>query len=81
MNLEGTRERIVELGANHNDVARFGKTPKDLDNLSKVLSNVEDLYKHALDVGKLGELSYSTAQPGESVRERTLEERLDALRS
>ena len=44
--MSGSRENIVRLEATHSDLCRFDDD--DEDNSKLVLSNIEDLYEHAI---------------------------------
>ena len=48
--MSGSRENVVRLEATHSDLSRFDE--HDYDNSKVVLSNIEDLYEHAISTCK-----------------------------
>ncbi|KAL9634210.1 MAG: hypothetical protein Q9164_004231 [Protoblastenia rupestris] len=59
--LEGKRERILGIDADHSGMCRFDPSnQQDKDNLEKVMSSVEDLYILALEKAKDSEISSSS---------------------
>ena len=46
--LPGTRERILELNADHSNLCCFDGTRRDQDNYKKVSNNIQDMYEAAL---------------------------------
>jgi hypothetical protein len=52
----------VKLNADHSGVCKFGLSQTDRDNFKLVRSNVKDLYKHALNVGRLSIISSPIVQ-------------------
>lgn len=60
--MPGDHENVVKLNADHSGVCKFGPSQTDQDNFKLVRSNVKDLYKHALSVGRLSIIPSAVVQ-------------------
>ncbi len=67
--LPGTRERILELNADHSDLCRFDGTRRDQDNFKKVSNNIQEMYEAALERSESVNILYAAKGGAEATNE------------